>query len=153
MQKVDAYIDYQFKGNFAAGTGKISIVLELVDQEGIPHTREHYCGYSNTTNIRLCILACIKALEKFKKPCEIEIHINSSYIDLNVNGGKIEEWLVSNWISNGKEIKNKDLWQQYIELADKHLIIVKNEKRNSYTGVMEMELEKREIELQEDIRN
>lgn len=147
MQKVNAYITYNFKGNFAKGTGKAGIILELIDEEGIPHTRTHFCGYLGTTNNRLCILACINALEKFKKSCDIEIYIDSAYVE----NATPREWEKANWISS-KNIKNKDLWQQYLALAKNHLVKIENVKSHPYTGVLELELRNREIDLKADIK-
>lgn len=72
----------------------------------------------HTTNNRMELTACIKALEEIKKESlgnEIEIHSDSSYV---VKG--ITEW-VFNWkkkgwrTANKKPVENKDLWENLFD--------------------------------------
>lgn len=151
MHKVDVYIDIQYKGSFASGTGRYSVVLELVDEKGVPHTREHFGACEGTTQNRLALRACIDALKKFKETCEIDIHIDSSYVQSNVD--RVGAWEIGGWISGGKEVKNQDLWKEYSKLAREQLITILNEKHNPYTEAMEIQLRKRDIELIEDRRS
>lgn len=136
VHKIDIYIETKYEGNFACGKGSYSILLELIDKDNNPLTREHFGGYLETTNNRLCILSIINALKCVKKPCEIEIHINNGYVAGVINNDRLNAWEESGWISTGKEIKNADLWQQYIKHSENHLIYITAEKENSYTKAM-----------------
>ena len=143
MQQVNIYIEHQFTGNFGAGVGKFSVVLELETEKGTV-TREHYKGYRGTTKNRLAILACIEALSHFTKACETIIHIDSPYMEVS------SRWL-ERWIREGlEERKNGDLWEKYYRLSSKHLVTIKNEKRNTYSPAMRMQLETKEMLMLED---
>lgn len=136
LNKIDIYIDTKYEGNFAKGKGSYSIVLEILDNENNPQTKEHFGGYNETTNNRLCILAIIHALKHVNKSCEIEIHINSGYVAGAINTGRIKEWMAAGWTSNSKKVKNAELWEKYIKLAEDHLIYITDEKENTYTRAM-----------------
>lgn len=143
MQQVNAYIEQVFQGNFKCGNGKLSVVLEMETAKGIV-TREHYKGYRGTSKNRLAILACIEALTHIIKACEVNIFINSSYMETSA------KWL-DNWVKEGlSQRKNGDLWEKYIKLAEKHLVTVKNQQRNSYSPAMKVQLGMKEIIWLED---
>ncbi|MBR3770717.1 MAG: hypothetical protein IKL07_00455 [Clostridium sp.] len=138
MQQINVYIEQQFIGNFKAGDGKFSVVLEL-NKDGRPRTREHYRGYRGTTKNRLAILSCIEALNHITKPCEITIFIDSPYMQTS------SRWLES-WIKEGLEgRKNADLWAKYYKLSSQHLITIENKKVNDYSPAMRMQLGIKEI--------
>ncbi len=143
VQQVNIYIEQQFTGNFKAGNGKYSIVLELETTKGTI-TREHYKGYRGTTKNRLAILACIEALSHLTKPCEVTIRLYSPYMEQSA------KWLES-WVRQGlDDKKNSDLWKKYYKLSLQHLVTVKNEKTNTYTPAMKMQLETKEMLILED---
>ena len=145
MQQVSAYIEQSFQGNFKEGDGKYSIVLELETAKGIV-TREHYRGYRNTSKNRLAILACIEALEHITKPCEVNIFLSSPYMETS------SRWL-NKWVKEGLENrKNGDLWKKYRAVAEKHLVTVKNQKQNSYSPAMKVQLGMKEMIWLEDYR-
>lgn len=141
MKEVNVYIELMFSGKFNNGFGKYSIVLEIM-VEDIPKTKVHYGECENITNHRLAITACIDALQKFKEPCKINIHMNAPYV-------------VATASRSDKSIcKNEDLWQQYDKMAKDHQIEVIQEQRNSYSPAMRLELKKREVEkFKEGIQN
>ncbi len=77
-------------------------------------------GEKHTTNNRMELTACIKALEEIKKEKfqdEIQIFSDSSYV---VKG--ITEWIF-NWqrkgwkTANKKPVENKDLWESLFEVT------------------------------------
>jgi ribonuclease HI len=69
------------------------------------------------TNNQMELLAVIKALEKLKEPCNVELVSDSNYVVKGIN-----EWL-ENWIKKDfKGVKNPDLWRRYIEVAKPHKV-------------------------------
>lgn len=143
VQQVNVYIEQSFQGNFKEGDGKYSIVLELETSKRIV-TREHYKGYRSTSKNRLAILACIEALEHITKPCEVNIFLNSPYMETS------SRWL-NDWVKEGLDKrKNGDLWEKYRAAAERHLVTIKNEKVNSYTPAMKVQLGMKEIIMIED---
>lgn len=149
MRKIDIYITQNFKGKMESGEGKFYIVLELIDNEGVPHTREHLKGYTGTTKNRLALLACIEALSHVTESCEITIHIDSQY--MAGNEGRISRWEAAGWISGQGQVKNQDLWKKYRAAAGNHVVTIVAEKKHSYQGASYVQL-KKEIEMIEDRR-
>ena len=76
-------------------------------------------GETDTTNNKMELMAVIRALSATKKHSAVEIHTDSQYVK---NG--MQSW-IKNWKKNGwktadkKPVKNKELWQELDELAEK----------------------------------
>jgi ribonuclease HI len=94
------------------GFGGYCAILRYKDSEKIVSG-----GVEYTTNNRMELLAVIEGLRALKEPCYVKIYSDSSYV---VNA--ISSWLY-NWIKKDfKNVKNIDLWQEYIEVSRPHTI-------------------------------
>jgi ribonuclease HI len=86
------------------------------------HRKELSGGEPDTTNNRMELMGAIAALEALKKPSDVELHTDSSYLK---NG--ITTWIIG-WQRNGwrtadkKPVKNADLWQRLLEAKRAHRI-------------------------------
>lgn len=86
-------------------------------------TDETICEYSgseiNTTNQRMELIACIKALEILNNSKNlIEIYSDSAYLINCMNQKWYHKWLINGWkTSNKKPVENKDLWLDLIKLV------------------------------------
>lgn len=75
---------------------------------------------SHTTNNRMEMTACIKAVEfanKLNSNIEIKLYTDSAYL---INGTKswVANWVKNNWkTSTGSDVLNKDLWQELYKLV------------------------------------
>lgn len=82
-------------------------------------TVENCGGTINTTNNKMELLSCIKALEDLVQynQTPIEVIMDSQYVVMGMN-----QW-VHNWIKNGwrtarkKSVENQDLWQKLLKLS------------------------------------
>jgi ribonuclease HI len=115
INKVVIYTDGACSGNPGkGGWGAVLIFGEI--------TKEIYGYNSDTTNNRMELMAVIEALKALKKPCLVELYLDSQYVK---NG--ITEWIIK-WQKNGwktadkKPIKNQDLWLELWEQKNKHNI-------------------------------
>ncbi|MFN5351415.1 MAG: ribonuclease HI [Alphaproteobacteria bacterium] len=115
MNKVVIYTDGACSGNPGkGGWGAVLIFGEI--------TKEIYGYNSDTTNNRMELMAVIEALKALKKPCLVELYLDSQYVK---NG--ITEWIIK-WQKNGwktadkKPIKNQDLWLELWEQKNRHNI-------------------------------
>lgn len=113
--KIVIYTDGACRGN--PGIGGWGALLLSND-----HQKEIFGGERHTTNNRMELTAAIKALECLKRPSEVTLYTDSSYVK---NG--IEQWLAkwkrNNWRTSGKSaVKNKDLWEQLDALTTQHQI-------------------------------
>ena len=99
------YTDGACSGN--PGLGGWGAILSFAGRE-----KELKGGELHTTNNRMELMAAICALEALTKPCEVDLHTDSQYVQ---NG--ISSW-INNWKKNGwrtadkKPVKNVELWQR-----------------------------------------
>lgn len=107
---VTIYTDGACKGN--PGIGGWGAVLSYQGQ-----TKEIYGGDLSTTNNRMELTAVIESLAVLKKPCQILLYTDSTYVQKGMTEW-IEVWISKNW----KNVKNVDLWQKLLELARSHHI-------------------------------
>lgn len=141
MQKIDVYIETKFEGSFANGTGTYALILEVI-KDNIPYTKNHAGGYLETTNHRLDIYTVIHALKCIKEPCEIEIHIYSPYVVGTINNHKPRAWSGSGWKNGKSEVKNADIWEEYLKHSEQHLITATCDKRTNYSDVLRADIKK-----------
>ena len=86
------------------------------------HERELFGGEAHTTNNRMELMAAIVALETLKRPMEVALYTDSTYVK---NG--ITQWLAG-WNRNGwrtkakAPVKNADLWQRLEAAAERHTV-------------------------------
>ena len=111
--KVQIFTDGACRGN--PGPGGWGVLLRYGDKE-----RQLFGGEQETTNNRMELLAVIEGLSALKRPCEITLTSDSTYV---LKG--IQEWM-SNWKKRGwktaskKPEKNVDLWQRLDALIEPH---------------------------------
>lgn len=114
--KVIIYTDGACSGN--PGPGGWGALLKFDDI-----TKEIFGYELETTNNRMEMKAAIEALKILKKPCLVEIHTDSKYLQLGITEW-IHKWIKNNWRKNNNElVKNADLWQiLYNELSNHNII-------------------------------
>lgn len=79
-------------------------------------------GEKLTTNNRMELTAVIRALEALKKPCEVKVYTDSSYVQKGISEW-IVGWKARNWrTADKKPVKNEDLWKALDLLANQHKI-------------------------------
>ncbi len=110
MKRITLYSDGSSLGN--PGAGGYCGILSYKESEKIVKG-----GERESTNNRMELKAVIESLKTLKEPCEIDLYSDSIYV---VKG--IKEWL-QNWIKkNFKNVKNPDLWMEYIEISKEHKV-------------------------------
>ncbi|MBL4906330.1 MAG: ribonuclease HI [Sneathiella sp.] len=86
------------------------------------NSKEICGGESETTNNRMELTAAIRSLNELKRPSNVELHTDSTYVK-----DGITKWM-ANWKKNGwktaakKPVKNKELWEQLDEAIARHTI-------------------------------
>ena len=120
MYSFKAYTDGACSGN--PGIGGWGVVLLAEKNNEVVKRKELSGGSEISTNNQMELKAAIEALKALKKPTEITIITDSVYVK---NG--ITEWLNSwkknNWKTKSKKlVKNKELWENLEELANKNVV-------------------------------
>ena len=110
MKQINIYTDGSSLGN--PGRGGWCALLRYNDTEKILKGSQR-----EATNNQMELRAVIEALRVLKQPCEIRLFSDSSYV---VNA--INQWLFG-WIKKDfKNVKNPDLWREFVALSNKHKI-------------------------------
>src|SRR5512141_3168843 len=68
-------------------------------------------GASLTTNNRMELRAALAALEALTRPCRVEIHTDSEYLQKGVTQW-LAGWMRNGWLTSSRQpVKNADLWR------------------------------------------
>jgi ribonuclease HI len=103
--KVVIYTDGACSGN--PGPGGWGAVLMWGDKR-----KELSGGDLATTNNRMELMAAIQALEGLNRPCQVELHTDSQYVQKGIHEW-IHGWKRRNWrTADNKPVKNDDLWKR-----------------------------------------
>jgi ribonuclease HI len=96
------------------GPGGWAAILTFGD-----HEKELKGGEPNTTNNRMELMAAISALEALKRPCRVDLHTDSKYVQQGISQW-IHGWKRNGWkTADKKPVKNGELWQR-LETAVAH---------------------------------
>ncbi|MHB8086086.1 MAG: ribonuclease H family protein, partial [Dehalococcoidia bacterium] len=84
--------------------------------------KEIYGGELNTTNQRMELTACIKALEMIKSPGHhIEVYTDSAYLVNCILRKWYLTWQKNGWKNaNRQPVENRDLWERLLALLSKY---------------------------------
>ncbi|GAB3921940.1 ribonuclease H [Microlunatus endophyticus] len=109
------WTDGACKGN--PGVGGWGALLRFGD-----HRKELFGGEALTTNNRMELMAVIQGLRALSRACQVELHVDSSYV---MNG--VQKWMPG-WKRNGwktsdkKPVKNAELWRELDEELARHQV-------------------------------
>jgi ribonuclease HI len=118
--KIIIYCDGACSGNqFENNKGGWGAVLKYRDK-----TKQIYGAEKNTTNQRMELTACIKALESLKSSkFGIEVYSDSAYLINCMDQKWFEKWQSNGWRNSKKEpVDNQDLWKRLLELLSQYSI-------------------------------
>jgi ribonuclease HI len=103
--RVEVHTDGACKGN--PGPGGWGALLRSGGRE-----KELSGGELLTTNNRMELTAVIEALSALKRPCEVDLYLDSQYVKMGITQW-ISGWKAKGWRTSAKQpVKNVDLWQR-----------------------------------------
>ena len=112
ISNISIYTDGACSGN--PGKGAFSYVI-LVDNNEI---QRYANGFIKTTNNRMELMAIIEAikyiklLEKIDDNTSVNIYSDSKYVIDSINKNWLNNWILKNF----KNVKNVDLWKEFINV-------------------------------------
>lgn len=110
---IEIFTDGACSGN--PGPGGWGAVLRWRD-----HDKEIKGGEADTTNNRMEMMAAIRALESLKRPANVRLHTDSTYLRDGITKW-IHAWKAKGWkTANKKPVKNIDLWQRLEAAVERH---------------------------------
>ncbi len=116
MKQVDIYTDGACSGN--PGPGGWGAILVYNGRE-----KELSGGEAQTTNNRMELTAVIKALSALKEPCSVTLTTDSKYVSDAIVQGWARSWRAKGWRkADGKPALNAELWEELLELLDRHSV-------------------------------
>lgn len=118
MKEVDIYTDGACSGN--PGPGGWGAILRYKGKE-----KEISGGERETTNNRMELTGVIEALKLLKEPCSVTLRTDSKYVADGLGKGWAAGWKRNGWRkSDKKPALNSDLWDELLNLNDKHKITI-----------------------------
>lgn len=110
MKQILLFSDGSCLGN--PGIGGWAYILRYKN-----HEKKEFGTNELTTNNQMELTAVLMGLKSLKEPCKIELFTDSSYVVNSIN-----LWLKS-WVKkNFKNVKNVDMWKEFLELSKPHQI-------------------------------
>ena len=78
-------------------------------------------GFRHTTNNRMELTACIEGLKALPDKSAVLLHSDSRYVVNGISKGWAKKWRAGGWMRTRSEpAENYDLWQQLLDLCDRH---------------------------------
>lgn len=114
LKKVKIYTDGACSGN--PGPGGWGAILKYGE-----NSMEISGGDKSTTNNRMELTAVIRAIQKLKYPCSIDIYTDSQYVANAFLKGWIWNWKKNGWKkSDKKPVLNSELWEELLNALSPH---------------------------------
>ena len=131
MEEITIYTDGACSGN--PGPGGWGAILMFKD-----YKKEISGGIKDTTNNIMELTAVVEALKLVKYPCKIKVYSDSAYVVNSFVQGWIYNWINKGWkTADGKEVKNKELWQtlyNFTKIHEIEFIKVKGHSDNEFNN-------------------
>ena len=116
MEEVTIYTDGACSGN--PGPGGWGAILMYKETK-----KEISGGQKSTTNNVMELTAVIEALKLLKYPCKVNLYSDSAYVVNAFLQKLIINWQKNNWkTADKKDVKNKELWQELLDLTNTHSV-------------------------------
>ncbi len=131
MKSVDIYTDGACSGN--PGKGGWCAILLYGGREKVMSG-----GEAETTNNRMEVYAAIAGLSALKEKCNVTLYSDSAYLVNAIELHWLDGWRRGRWVnSQGKPVKNRDLWETLSRLLGEHnvtFVKVKGHADNVYNN-------------------
>lgn len=94
----------------------------------------------NTTYHRMSMIAILVGL-RMLRPCEVTAYTPDQFLVTTINEGNMDKWKREEWRRpHGKEIKNKELWQELSEQMEKHRVTLEFSESTRYSDRLQSKM-------------
>lgn len=146
---VNIYIYQTIKGP-GTRAGSYTYILEA-DVNGKVATLTSTDTLEPMTEKKAELTVILKALKRLVKDCDVMIVGCSAYLITAINQW-LDNWENSNWKNaKGKEIANKEEWQELLKYIRKYKIIFVKECQHEYLYWIKSETDKQELKRKDGI--
>lgn len=98
----------------------------------------------NTTYHRMSMIAILAGL-RMLRPCEVTAYTPDQFLVTTINEGNMDKWKREEWRRpHGKEIKNKELWQELSEQMEKHRVSLEFSESTRYSDRLQSKMREKE---------
>lgn len=145
MKTVKIYIETSFAGPVVKD-GKYAAALVFTKAGGDSATRILTGEEEKSTFNRLTLLAMAEALGRMKEKCHIIMYTENTYVKNMIEQDNPERWRRAEWKkAAGTTVQNKELWELFLEQADKQDIEVRFSKHSEYKETLRAIMNEEEI--------
>ena len=128
------------------GNGYVAYCLEYYPEgKKDPETRIGVELVENMTGRCAELEVLIKALKRLKEKCELSIYTESTYLEMGIGERRlVDKWQKNEW-KDGKnvEVKNKEKWQEMLNLLNGNLYQVFLNRTNAYVEMLHEKVKKK----------
>ena len=79
------------------------------------------------------------------RPCEVTVYTPDQFLVTTINEGNMDKWKREEWRRpHGKEIKNKELWQELSEQMEKHRVSLEFSESTRYSDRLQFKMREKE---------
>ena len=143
MKEVKIYVETSLCGPCSPREGWYAVKVEVETSKGPAFVGEVGMEEETTWN-RSTLMAVVQGLKKLNPGYKVIIVTYSTFFKNTVERGNPESWKRSEWKkASGEEVKYKELWQEYLELAAGHEIEVRFRKHFEYREELQKRIDKK----------
>nr|WP_296440745.1 RNase H family protein [uncultured Acetatifactor sp.] len=126
-------------------SGSYTYILEYITEKG-PATLTVQGELEDVTENQAQLMVLREALERLRRPCELEIYTDSQYLQRGAEEW-VRGWRADGWVTaRGKPVANREEWERVAGLLEGHLATFRVGEIHSYKRWLQTETEKKEEE-------
>lgn len=153
MKEVKIFIETSLCGPCAPREGYYAAIIECQTAKG-PATAGIVGVEEETTWNRSTLLAAVEALRKLKPGCKVKFYTYCIFFKSTIERDGPEVWKRSEWKSaSGDDVKHKELWEEFLDLAKGHEISVAFSKHNDYRDLLRKMIREKREKIEEKPEN
>lgn len=139
MKEVNIYIETSIRGpGIKKGKGIYILETKVNDKTATLNGDIELEASENAGELQ----TILKALSRMNQPCKINLYTENQSMETSAIKW-LKDWEQNGWKNaKGKEVANKELWQQFREELNKHTIVIFTRCEHEYRQWLKREVSK-----------